>query len=210
MKIVQCTQGKTDWLQARCGLPTASEFDSLVTPLWKARTGEGPENYLLKKVAERVMGYPMESFFGGAMEQGALLESEAIPFYEGVFGVEIQRVGFCTTDDGRIGCSPDGLIGDDNGIEIKCPEPHTHVKYLLGGVVPKDYVAQVQGAVYVTGRPRWTFLSYSRFFPPLIVHVERDPIAQEALDKALKSFLAQFDIAHAKIQGLLTTKGRAA
>lgn len=209
MKIVQCTQGKTDWHQARCGKPTASEFDSLVTPLWKARTGDGPENYLLKKIAESVMGHPIETFFGGAVEQGTLLEDEAIPFYQGVYGVEVERVGFCTTDDGRIGASPDGLIGDDNGLEVKCPEPHTHVKYLLGGIVPKDYVQQVQGAMYVTGRPRWTFLSYSRWFPPLIVHVERDPIAQAALDEALTTFLAKFDAGMVKINGLIQMKGRA-
>lgn len=210
MKTHLMKQGSTEWLQARCGLPTASEFDSLVTPLWKSRTGEGPENYLLKKIAERVMGYPMESFFGGAMEQGSLLEDEAIPFYEGVFGVEIQRVGFCTTDDGRIGCSPDGLIGDDNGIEVKCPEPHTHVKYLLGGVVPKDYVAQVQGAMFVTGRPCWTFLSYSRFFPPLIVHVERDEEAQRALAYVLGDFLRKFETGVTRIQAMIARKGRAA
>lgn len=208
MRIIDCKQGSTEWLQARCGIPTASEFDSLITPEWKIRTGQGPETYLLTKLAERIMGYPAQSFGGGAMEQGAILEDEAYPWYEGVFDVTVQRVGLCVTDDGRIGCSPDGLLGDDNGLEIKCPQPHTHLKYLLGGVVPKEYLAQVHGAMYVTGRPKWTFISYSRYFPPLIVHVERDEGIQNALDKALERFIADFDESLERLHGMITMKGR--
>jgi hypothetical protein len=203
VKRIDCKQGSTEWFLARCGLPTASEFHNLITPEGKARTGEMPRTYLLKKVAERVMGYPAQSFGGGEMEQGSLLESEAVPFYEFTFGEQIQRVGFCTTDDGRIGCSPDGLLGTDGGIEIKCPQPHTHVGYLIAGVVPKEYVAQVQGSLFVTGRAWWTFLSYSRFFPPLIVRVEPDPAFQAALGAALKTFLTDFDRAEEAVRVII-------
>lgn len=210
MKLHECDQGSETWKRLRCGIPTASEFDRLVTPLWKVKSGDGPRGYLLEKVAEKVMGYAPDTGASFAMGQGVILENEAIPFYEGVFGVKIQKVGFCTTDDGRIGCSPDGLVGDDNGLEVKCPEPHTHLEYLLGDAVPKEYAAQVQGSMFVTGRPKWTFISYNRFFPPLIVHVNRDPVAQATIGAALAGFLTEFDAASAKIAGMLRKAGRAA
>lgn len=197
-----CQQGSEEWLKLRCSIPTASEFDNLVTPEWKARTGQTPETYLLKKVAGRYVGSPMLSYSSGAMEQGNLLEAEAIAWYEFSQGVTVDRVGFCTTDDGRIGCSPDGLIGEDGGIEIKCPEAHTHLKYLLAGSVPKDYVAQVQGAMFVTGRPWWIFVSYNRAFPALVVRVERNEEAQKALADALAKFVASLDAVTSRLQQL--------
>lgn len=203
MKIINCKQGTTEWLQARCGIPTASEFDSLVTPEWVPRKGQGPETYLLKKAAERIMGYPQQSFGGGAMEQGSLLEGRALPWYQFTYGTEVKRVGFCTTDDGKIGCSPDGLIGEDGGIECKCPEPHTHLEYLLGNKVPKDYLAQVHGSMFVTGRPWWMFVSYSAYFPALVIRVERDEKIQEVLASTLQKFVINLDAAVAKIETIM-------
>ncbi len=199
MKTHDCKQGSEEWLRLRLGIPTASEFDNLVTPEWKVRTGQTPETYMLKKVAEKAMGAPLLSYASGAMEQGVILESEAVAWYEFAHGATIERPGFCTTDDGRIGCSPDGLLGADGGIEIKCPEPHTHLKYLLAGAVPKEYMAQVQGSIYVTGRAWWDFVSYSRHFPPLVVRVPRDEKAQAALGECLPKFLSDFDSAIARI-----------
>jgi hypothetical protein len=192
MKTYNVAQGSPEWKALRLGLPTASEFDALVTPEWKIRTGQGPETYLYQKLCEKILGFaPDANSF--AMEQGAILESEARPFYEFEFSQPVQVVGFCTSDDGRIGCSPDGLIGETGGLEIKCPQPATHLKYLLGGELPKEYRAQVQGAMLVTGRPAWTFMSYSRQFPPLVLRVERDTAAQEVLKSALEIFLEKFD-----------------
>lgn len=193
MKTLNVKQGSSEWIQARLGLPTASEFEELVTPKWEVKAGLGPTSYLYRKLAEKIMGFAINDASSFAMEQGSIAEHEARPFYEFVYETPIQTVGFITTDDGRIGCSPDGLIGDDNGIEIKCPQPHTHLQYLLEGGVPKAYLAQVHGAMLVTGRPRWTFLSYSRQFPPLIVEVKRDEKIQAVLNEALEEFLERFD-----------------
>lgn len=195
-------QGTDEWLYLRAKIPTASEFDNLVTPEFKPRTGQTPATYMHKKIAEKCMGIPLGSGGTFSMDQGSMLETEAIPWYEFTFDVKIQRVGFCTTDDGRIGCSPDGLIGDDGGIEVKCPEPHTHVRYLLDGGVPKEYLAQVHGSMFVTGRPWWIFLSYNRQFPAHIVTVKRDPTIQGALRGALNNFLRDFDEGFAYIDKL--------
>jgi len=187
-------QGSTEWLWRRAGIPTASEFDNIVTPEFAPRKGQVRESYLARKLAEKKMGIPLGGGGGSfATEQGSMLEGEAIPWYDFTFGTAIQRVGLCTTDDGRLGCSPDGLIGEDGGIEIKCPEQHTHVRCLLDGGVPKEYLAQVHGAMLVTGRAWWIFLSYSRQFPALIVRVDRDPEIQGLLRSALMKFLADFD-----------------
>lgn len=195
-------QGTEEWLKLRAGRPTASEFDNLVTPEMKPRTGQTPETYLLKKLAERSMGAPLLSYTSGAMEQGSLREDEAVAWFEFAHMMQVNRVGFCTTDDGRIGCSPDGLIGEDGGLEIKCPEPHTHLRYLLAGTVPKEYMSQVQGNMLVTGRKWWIFVSYNRAFPALVVKIERNEEAQVVLATALAKFIGSLDEAYAKLQAL--------
>lgn len=197
-----CTQGSPEWLALRRGIPTASEFDALISPEWKIRTGQGPETYLYRKIAEKILGFSSNDASSFSMGQGVILEQEAIPFYSFTEDVRIERVGFCTTDDGRVGCSPDGLIGPSGGIEVKCPQPDTHLKYLMEGELPKEYRAQVHGSMYVTGRALWTFLSYSRQFPALIVHVERDDTIQSAIHDALTKFLSKFDVALAKISAM--------
>ncbi len=202
MKIIDCKQGTGPWLWARAGILTASEFDSLMTPLWKKRDGETPQTYILRKVAEACMGIPLSDPSAWVMEQGAILEAEAIPWLEFTHNLTVQRVGFVTSDDGRIGCSPDGLIGDDGGIEIKCPQPPAHLKYLLGGVVPKDYLAQVHGSLYVTGRGWWKFLSYSRQFPPMLLHVERNEEIIAKIDAVVQESLVDFEAKLAKVRAL--------
>jgi hypothetical protein len=186
-------QHSLEWLTARAGVPTASEFDQLVTPKWEIRKGQMVESYLAKKLAEAWMGGPLPGFCTLDMDLGTILEDEARPWYALETGREVQSVGFVTTDDGRIGCSPDGLIGDDGGIEIKCPEPHTHTRYLINGGLPNDYAAQVQGSLYVTGRPWWAFLSYRRRFPKLLLTIEPERDAQAAIGDALAMFLDRFD-----------------
>jgi len=96
-------------------------------------------------------------------------------------------------------CSPDGLIGDYSGVEIKCPAAETHVKYLLKNEVPKEHISQIQGAMFVTGRKEWQFISYRRHFPALVITVPRDEIFQEKLAEALEIFLGKFDRAMARL-----------
>lgn len=202
MKIIDCKQGSGEWLYARAGVITASDFDNLMTPFWKKREGDTPQSYILRKVAERCMGIPLEQPSSWAMDQGAILEAEAIPWLEFTHNLTVQRVGFVTSDDGRIGCSPDGLIGEDGGVEIKSPQPPNHVKYLLAGGVPKDYLAQIHGSLYVTGRRWWYFVSYSRQFPPLMVRVDRDEGIIAKIDAVLQESLADLEAKLATVQAL--------
>lgn len=196
------TQGSEAWHLLRLGRPTASEFGNLITPTGKLRDGEMPETYLFEKLAEHITGKPLDGGSSFQMEQGSLLETEAAPFFTLVTGLEVKRMGFCTTDDMRIGCSPDGLIGPNGGLELKCPAAQTHLKYLLRGVVPPQYIPQVQGSMFVTERPWWYFMSYHRAFPPLIVKVERDEAVQKVLREALSVFLAKMDAGLARIAAM--------
>lgn len=192
-------QGSLDWMLARSGKPTASEFDNLVTPLFKLRDGDTPKTYLYRKLAEKWLGGPLPQFNAWDMDQGRLLEEEARPFAELTLDRELERIGFITTDDGRIGCSPDGLFADGTGIEIKCPTSPIHVGYLLANKLPAEYAAQVHGSMYVTGAKTWTFLSYRRSFPPLILTVERDEAIQESIGAALELFCAKLDSAFQRL-----------
>ena len=193
MKIIECEQGSVEWMQARAAIPTASEFDALVSPTGEIRKGKMPASYLAKKLAEKWQGGPLLSFNTFDMEQGHVVEEIARPWYEAKFDVVVNQVGFITTDDGRVGCSPDGMLEDGTGLEIKAPLAETHVKYLLGGKVPEDYIAQVQGSLYVTGAASWKFLSFRRNFPPLLLDVLPDTDYQEALAEALELFHSHFE-----------------
>lgn len=200
MKIHPAEQGSLDWIMARAGIPTASEWDALLTPEFAIRKGEMPKTYLAKKVAELWLGGPLPGFNVWDTDQGKLLEDEAVPFFTLETGIEVQRVGLVTTDDELVGCSPDGLIGEDSGLECKCPAAETHTKYVLNGELPKDYAVQVHGSMFVTKRPTWRFLSYRRRFPPLILVIERDEEIQEKIAEALALFLGQFQTAMSRME----------
>lgn len=193
MKICNCEQNSVDWQILRSGKVTASEMDNLVTPLGKVKHGDGPRSYLMKKVAEAWLGGPLPSLNVWDMEQGHILEEYARPAFTLETGKEVRQVGFVTDDAGRIGCSPDGLVGDDAGLEIKCPRIETHIRYILDGMVPTDYIIQVQGSLFVTKFPKWFFFSYRRKLPPLILEVEPDEKIQAAIGEAVESFLERFD-----------------
>jgi hypothetical protein len=195
-------QGSVDWLLLRAGVPTASEFSRILTPKFATRTGEMPHTYLASKIAEWWLGGPLAGFGSWSTDQGQLLEAEAIPWLELEFGWTISRPGFITTDDKLIGCSPDGVVGYDFGVEIKCPEETNHVKYLLSGDVPEDYLAQVHGSMHVTGLKKWKFVSYRRHFPALVVTVEKDDAISEKISNALDVFIENFEAAKARMEEL--------
>lgn len=199
MIIREEPQGSLNWMIARAGVVTASEFDNILTPEFKLRTGQTVITYLHRKAAEKWLGGPLAGFSVWDTEQGKLLEEEAIPAYALLKSTTVRRVGLITTDDGRVGCSPDGLIGENSGIEVKCPAPHTHVGYLLANTLPKDYAAQVHGSMYVTGYDNWQFMSFARKFPELILTVKRDKEIQESIHNALEAFLERLEAAFSRL-----------
>jgi len=190
MKIYDFPQGSPEWFKIRCGIPTASNFDKLVTS--EGKLSKQRQKYLYKVAGEYITGVPEETYQNAAMVRGVEMEAEARNLYQVINDVEVQQVGFCVGEpDIEYGCSPDGLVGDNGMIEIKCPSLAVHVGYLLDGKLPVDYVQQVQGELLVTGRDWNDFVSYYPGIKPLIVRVQRDGEFIRALRIELKSFCKQ-------------------
>ncbi len=192
-------QGTIEWLTARAGVVTASEFSDFMTSKFELREGEMLKTATMRKVAEKWLGGPLPGFQSLDMELGAILEDECIPTYEFRSGESVQRVGLITTDCGRVGCSPDGLIGETAGVEAKCPKSETHLKYLLGGKLPADYVCQVHGALFVTGRQSWRFVSYARRFPMFVLNIERNQEIMDKIEECVLEFVAMVDSAFQRL-----------
>lgn len=172
MRISNFEQGSQEWLESRLGRPTASNFSKLITPTGKPSSSA--DAYINELIAQRITGELPEFYTNAAMERGNELEPAAKTLYELMHDVEVVEVGLCLHDTFECGASPDGLVGNDGGIEIKCPLPHTHVSYLRDGKVPSKYIPQIQGCLWITEREWWDFMSYNPSMQDLIVRVYRD------------------------------------
>lgn len=196
-------QGGVDWMLLRAGKVTASEMDALISPLGKVRDGDGVQTYLNQKLVERWTGGPLPQLQGVFdVEQGRVLEERAKPAFTIHTGLEVRGAAFIESDDGRCGCSPDGLVGDASGVEIKSPTMPIHVGYLLSGKLPKQYAAQVQFSLWITGFHTWHFFSYNRAFPPLHLVVGRDENFQRAISVAVEDFIKQLDKSMQRLEEL--------
>ena len=191
MKVIECPQRSNSWFQARLGIPTSSAFDKIVTS-----TGEPSkqaQGYLYTLAAERIAGIAELSYSSGAMAEGERREEESRMVYAMLREVEVSEVGFCLSDCGRYGCSPDGLIGSDGLVELKNPIGKTQIEYLLKAKLPTAYVQQVQGQLLVTGRSFCDFVGYYPGLPTLIVRVERNKMFLAALEVQLETFCDALD-----------------
>lgn len=164
-------QGSEEWLQARLGVVTASNFSKVFTTTGKLSTSR--EGLINQLIAENLTNKPTDVFKSDAMARGNELEPQARAMFEVMMGVDIEEVGLIKLRDHEIGCSPDGLF-DDTGIEIKCPLPATHCAYLRSNKLPSTYVQQVQGTMFVLGLERYFFMSFHPEMKPLIIEVKRD------------------------------------
>ena len=182
-------QGSDQWLKCRLGLPTGSQFHKIVTPK-TMKPSKQAEDYLNDLVAEYIIGEPLEPEMTQYMARGLELEDEASDYYEFQTGLEPVTIGFCLRDDRLVGCSPDRLIGDDGGLEIKCPAPGTHIGYLRNNDKLRDkYKAQVQGFLWITGREWCDLLSYHPTIHSLILRCERDKEFIDLLELHVGAFI---------------------
>lgn len=190
-------QGSDEWFAARAGFCTASRFKDVLA---KIKTGEAAtrRNYRLQLVTERLTQRPCDTYTNAAMEWGTATEPFARAAYEGARTLMVDEVGFIRHPAvAFVGCSPDGLVGDDGGVEIKCPHNSmVHVETLECGM-PPEHAAQVQGAMWVTNRKWWDFVSYDPRMPPhLALHVERverDDAYIAKLAEEVGKFLAEVE-----------------
>jgi hypothetical protein len=184
MIIHECEQGSDAWKLLRVGKITASNFSDVLN----RKTGRG--TYMRRLVAERLTGQPVETYKNGVMLNGTETEPLAREYYEQLYGVQCRQVGFIELDE-WVGVSPDALIDVDGGLEIKCPLSSTHVGYILDGRVPSEYIPQIQGSLWVTGRKWWDFMSFCpamRTRKDFIVRVYRDEKYINILAEAVNQF----------------------
>ncbi len=191
--------GSDEWRKARLGIPTASQFHRIITPA-KLQLSKSRTEYMHELIAERLTGRWDDDDAGGYRQRGHDLEPEAIAYYDFQSDAETVGGGFCTTDDGRVGCSPDRLVLADGkvvrGLEIKCPSPKVHAGYLLSNSHRDEYRLQVQGQMFVCGLPSWDLMSYHPDMPPALIQVDRDEAVMRVLDAFLADFCAELDEMH--------------
>lgn len=201
VEIITCEQGGPEWAAARLGIPTASEFATVMRTKGKAADGSSKERrtYMHKLIGEILTGEPMESYTNAHMERGKVMEDEARDLYAMLTDVEPERVGFIR--NGQKGASPDSLIGTDGGLEIKTALPHIQVDRLLKNELPSEHVAQVQGNIWTAEREWWDFCSYWPKMPLLKVRVHRD-------DKFIADLSDAVDRFNDELQTVLATVRR--
>lgn len=197
MKIVSVVQGTAQWMQCRLGIPTCSNFHRIITPK-ELKPSKSHGAYIAQLVAEWFLGKPVDESASEFMERGTEMEVEAVAAYEWDNNCCATKVGFITSDDGLVGGSPDRLIGEDGGLEIKCPSAAVHVGYLLNGV-DAEYRCQVQGLLWLTGRKWWDLVSYNPALPAFRVRYTLDPEFADALDTVMPVFLGAFAEAKLKL-----------
>ena len=186
-KIHNVEQGTTEWLALRLGIPTASEFDKIVTPT--GQLSKQSRKYAFYLIAEKLLNRPLDGLDHLEwVQRGKEMEPQAVSMYEFENEAQTQAVGFMTSDDGRMGASPDRLIvGKNAGLEIKCPAPQTHIAYMLDGF-GKDYYPQVQGQILVGEFDYVERYSYHPEMPPVKVRTDRDEPFIKTLSQALDGF----------------------
>jgi putative phage-type endonuclease len=194
---VSVQQGTPEWHQLRLGKVTASRVADIL-----AKTKTGPSasrnNYLIELALQRVTKTIQESYTNSAMEWGVQTEPHARVAYEVATGNFVDQVAFIDHPSiAGFGCSPDGLVGDDSLIEIKCPNSPTHWEYFKSEEPPQKYVIQMQAQMAVTGRKWCDFVSFDPRMPErsqlLIVCVERDDEFIANMEEEIKKFLSEVE-----------------
>jgi putative phage-type endonuclease len=185
MIILTDEQGSPEWLASRLGRPSASNFGRLVTG--NGKPSSSAESYINEMIAERLTGRSKPFYTNEHMERGNALEPEAREAYEFITDLEVVETGFILHDSEEFGCSPDGLVAEQGGLEIKCPSDSVHVSYLRAGKVPAKYYQQVQGCMWITGREWWDFMSYHPEMPHLLVRAHRNEKYIEAMAEQVEA-----------------------
>jgi putative phage-type endonuclease len=197
---MNANQGTAEWLSERAGRVTAS---ALANVLMK-KDAAGYQNYLAQLVCERLTGQPTETFKSAAMEHGNETEPQARAFYELETGLTVAECGFVAHPSiSWTGASPDGIVGSDGLVEIKCPQPAKHMKNLMGGAIDRGYTLQMQWQMECTERKWCDFVSFNPSFPEhlkiSVRRVEADTKLQGEIRAAVVAFLADVD---AKLEAL--------
>jgi len=206
-------QGSLEWFAARLGKVTASRVADVV-----AKTKSGPSasraNYMAQLIAERLTGVVQESFTNGAMQWGTEKEPEARAAYEFYRNEAVKEISFVLHPNiDQSGASPDGLVGDDGMVEIKCPNTATHLETLLGQMIPSKYHNQMQWQMACAGRQWCDFVSYDPRLPEnmrlFVKRMPRDDIRIKELETEVAGFLLEIEVKLSELNSLYGEKAAA-
>ena len=165
MIIHKMQQGTPEWHAVKCGKVSASNISAVLAKGRGNAESKTRKTYLMRLLAERISGLPQDTYMNGAMQWGIDTEPQARAAYEFETLNAVEQVGFVEINE-FLGCSPDGLIDADGGVEIKCPNTTTHLQYLLDNTMPAEYVCQVQSTLWMTDRQWWDFVSFDPRIKP--------------------------------------------
>lgn len=204
--LAQLDQGTADWHAARLGKVTASRVADVIA---KTKTGWGASraNYMAELICERLTGVAPERFTNAAMQWGTEREPEARELYEFSHDAEVLQVGFVAHPAiAMSGASPDGLVGDDGMVEIKCPNTATHLETLESRTIPGKYVTQMMWQMACTGRAWCDFVTFDPRLPAnmriLVQRLQRDDEMVAALEAAVSVFLAEMGDKLTRLQAI--------
>lgn len=189
-------QGSDEWFELRLGIPTASRFKSIISPkTLNPLKGAGACSYLTELLSEWMFGLSegVGAEANGYMERGSNLERSAKTWYELTNEVDIDDGKFCTTDDGKIGSSPDGLVGPDGCVEIKTLCAKKHIAHTLGIETGQEYLPQVYGHLFVTGREWCDLVIWHPVLTPVVRRYRLDRETKKHFHDALYDFVKILD-----------------
>jgi len=193
----ELVQGSEEWFAARCGLLTASEMKHIITPVTlKESQNDKSRGHFYELISQRVTGYVEPTYQSDDMMRGKDDENDAKITYTEHYA-PVQDIGFVTNDKWgfTLGCSPDGLVGDDGMIESKSRKQKFQVSTILDNKVPDEFILQVQTALLVTERKWCDFISYCGGMPMFVKRVEPDEKIQSAIIEAATNFHSKVEAA---------------
>jgi putative phage-type endonuclease len=205
---MEVVQGSPEWHQIRCAKVTGSRIKDVMAKGKGSAESVTRRNYLAQIACEVLTGAPMsDNYSNGHMQRGNEFEAAARQIYEFTYDVKVEQVAFIDHPHiPRHGISPDGIVGTDGMIEIKCPIPAIHIGYLLGGVTPTEYVKQMQTEMSCADRQWNDFVSYCPALPLelqlFVVREHRDQAMITEISAAVMKFLAEVDALVAQLEAL--------
>jgi len=196
--IFQCEHGSAEWLRARCGIVTASRCGDLLAVTKKGTEAAARRNYRAELIAEILTTRATQHYVTREMEWGIEHEHFARAAYEVERDVMVDTPGFVlhpTVD--RFGASPDGFIGSDGLVQIKCPNTANHLEWLMGGTIPEEHAPQMLAELACTGRSWNDFVSFDPRLPQhlqlFVRRMHRDDRLVNQLEDAVVAFTTEID-----------------
>jgi hypothetical protein len=209
--IYDFEQHSPEWVQARLGIPTSSQFATILAQGRGGGESKTRRTYMMKLLGERITGEPMWTYSNEHMDRGREMETEALGSYQSSRedpkekdrndrNLRIKLVGFIKNPVLGVGCSPDALVDVDGILEIKTKLPHLQIECLLDGVLPEEHKAQVHGLMWVAKRQWVDFVSYWPKIPLFKIRIERDEAYIKRLATEVKRFQKELESFHQRIE----------